>query len=268
MDRLRSGFACLSPQAPRLYRAPGRVNLIGEHTDYNGGFVMPAALGFSSFAAIGPREDGRLVVHSVNFDDTVDVPSEFLRADVAPRESGVAAHWTDYVTGVIRVLREEGIPFEGANLALLGEVPLGSGLSSSAALELCVALAVCGLAGSSLPGPRLAELCQRAENVHVGTRCGIMDQFISACGRAGHALLLDCRSLDYRLLPLAQHAGAPRTRLVVCNTMVRHELSGGEYNLRRAQCEAGVRALAAVDPAVKSLRDATMEMLDAAAPMM
>jgi galactokinase len=209
-------------------------------------------------------------VHSTNFAETVTVDARDLARRADPARAGTT-HWSDYATGVACVLREHGIPFAGADLLVHGEVPLGSGLSSSAALELAVALALCDLAGVRPPGPQLAALCQQAENQYVGTRCGIMDQFASACGRAGHALLLDCRSLEYRLLPLdagRKDADGSVTQLVVCNTMVRHQLSGGEYNRRREQCEGGVRVLAAHYPQVETLRDVTQAMLDEAAAVM
>lgn len=235
-------------QAPRVFRAPGRVNLIGEHTDYNDGFVMPAALDFASLIAAAPRDDARLVLRSTHFDEEVSYPLE----DGAARKAG---HWSDYMRGVAVVLRGEGFPIGGATLMLEGNVPMGAGLSSSASVEVATALALLTLSGVTLSRPRIAQLCQRAENEFVGMRCGIMDQFISACGQSGHALMLDCRSLESRLLPLASDA-----RIVICNSMVRHELTGGEYNERRQACEEGARRLG-----LRALRDATphdVEKLD------
>ena len=235
---------------PRVYRAPGRVNLIGEHTDYNDGFVMPAAIDFYTRVAAAPREDRKLVLRSENFGESV----EFDLDETDPRPRG---HWSDYPRGVAVVLERAGVRLRGAELLIRGEVPIGAGLSSSAAIEVATAFALADVSGAEVGRAELAKLCQRAENEFVGVRCGLMDQFISCHGRAGHALLLDCRTLDYALLPLP--AGV---RLVVCNTMVRHELAGGEYNVRRAQCEEGVRLLARVLPGVRALRDVTTAELE------
>src|SRR5580704_1350406 len=232
------------------FRAPGRVNLIGEHTDYNDGFVMPAAIDFYSYAAIGERTDHTLSVYSEQFHQSV----EFSIAHLAgpPRK-----HWSDYVRGVASVLRDEGYPLRGANLVIDGQVPIGSGLSSSAAIEVTTALALTSLGGVTIPLLEVARLCQRAENTYTGARCGIMDQFVSCFGRQGHALMLDCRSLEATYLQLP-----PSVRLVICNTMVRHELAAGEYNERRASCERAVKAIGKVLPDLRALRDLKLENLE------
>lgn len=245
MNPLVEDFLERSGVRPRLFRAPGRVNLIGEHTDYNGGFVMPAALDFATLVAAAPRDDHRLVLRSTSFGDEVSYPIE----DPGAQRAG---HWSDYVRGVAVVARRRGLDIQGATLVLEGNVPMGAGLSSSASVEVAAALALLALSGITLPKLEIALLCQEAENEFVGMRCGIMDQYISAWGRAGHALMLDCRSLESRLLPLPADA-----RLVLCNSQVRHELAGGEYNERRAACEEGSRLLG-----VPALRDATLEMVD------
>ena len=229
----------------RTYRAPGRVNLIGEHTDYNDGFVMPAAIGFSTFVTISPRDDRKLSLFSENFSEQV----EFDLDDPAPRPAG---HWSDYPRGVAITLERLGHRLSGASLRIRGEVPIGSGLSSSAAIEVATCYALLNNPALSADPVKMAKLCQRAEDEFVGMRCGIMDQFVSCCGQAGKALMLDCRSLDYKLVPLPQE-----TRLVICNTMVKHSLAAGEYNTRRAECEAGVRHFAQSLPNVKALRDVT-----------
>jgi galactokinase len=247
---LRQQFSRMFGAEGRVYRAPGRVNLIGEHTDYNDGFVMPAAIDFSTWVAVAPRGDRRLVIHSENFGETV----EFDLDEAEPRAQ---RHWGDYVRGVAVMLRRAGYALGGASLLIRGEVPLGSGLSSSAAIEVSVGYALLDSQGFAVDRVELARLCQRAENEFIGLRSGIMDQFISCNGRADHALLLDCRSLEFRLLPLRADA-----RLVVCNTMVKHELAGGEYNRRRAECEEGVRHLAQSLPNVRALRDVTLEELE------
>jgi galactokinase len=235
---------------PQVYRAPGRVNLIGEHTDYNDGFVLPAALGLATWVAAGRRDDGRLVVHSEHLDQS----REWNLADAEPPP---ARHWSDYVAGVAVVLRRAGHHVGGANLLIASDVPIGSGLSSSAALEVASALALLDLAGLDVDRTELAKLCQRAEIEFVGARVGIMDQFIACHGVAGAAVLLDCRSLESRPVPLAADL-----RLVACNSMVRHGHAGGEYNRRREECERGVALLGRHNPGVQSLRDVTLTLLE------
>jgi galactokinase len=235
---------------PRVFRAPGRVNLIGEHTDYNDGFVLPAAIDFDTWVGITPRTDNDLVIYSENLNETATF-------DLKASTGSNSHHWSDYVLGVALTLRNAGCEIEGANLYISGNVPLGSGLSSSAAIEVASAMALTTHYGSELSKLELAKLCQRVENDFVGARCGIMDQFVSCHGVAGSALLLDCRSLDFESLPLKNSVS-----LVVCNTMVKHALAGGEYNLRRADCELGVSILARTFPAIKALRDATLEQLE------
>ena len=235
---------------PSLFRAPGRVNLIGEHTDYNDGFVMPSAIDMYTWVGVSQRSDRRLVISSENYSEV----SQFDLDDTNPHPR---KHWSDYPHGVAVILGRTGHPLKGANLLIQGEVPLGSGLSSSAAIEVATALALLGNSGIEIDRVSLAKICQRAENEFVGMRCGIMDQFISLCGHADQALMLDCRSLEYRLLPLPEEV-----RLVICNTMVKHELASGEYNKRRADCEAAVRHLSHSLSRVKALRDVTSQELE------
>ena len=229
----------------RTFRAPGRVNLIGEHTDYNDGFVMPAAIGFSTFVTVSPRNDRKLSLFSENFSEQF----EFDLDDPNPQATG---HWSDYPKGVAVTLERSGYRLRGATLRIQGEVPIGSGLSSSAAIEVATCYALLANSALSVKPVEIAKLCQRAENEFVGMRCGIMDQFISCCGQAGKAVMLDCRSLEYELLPVP-----PEVRLVICNTRVKHALAAGEYNTRRAECEAGVRHFAQSLPNVRALRDVT-----------
>ena len=250
MSALADNFRRVFGQTPRLFRAPGRVNLIGEHTDYNDGFVMPAALDFSCWAAIAGRGDRRVVVRSEN----LQIASEIDLEENNPRRRG---EWSDYVQGVAVELEQAGRRLRGANLLIQSEVPIGSGLSSSAAIEVASALALLHNSGLEMERLEVARLCQRAENEFVGARCGIMDQFAACFGQAGHALLLDCRSLQYGPLPLP--AGAA---LVICDSGVRHEVAKGEYNTRRAECEAGVKLLARQRPEVQALRDATLGDLE------
>jgi len=234
---------------PAVFSAPGRVNLIGEHTDYNDGFVMPSAIGLGTRVAMSSREDRRLVIRSGQF------PGEF-EFDLDDLPAGGAGEWCDYVVGVAAVLRQNGHALNGANLLVQGEVPIGAGLSSSAAIEVASALALMGLNGIALPMAEVARLCQRCENIFIGARVGIMDQFVSCLGRAGHALLLDCRSLEFELIPIPD-----RVRMVVCNTMVKHEHASGEYNRRREECEEGVRVLAQWYPEIRALRDVSPDQL-------
>jgi galactokinase len=231
--------------AARTFRAPGRVNLIGEHTDYNEGFVMPAGIGFSTFVTISPRADRKLSLFSENF-------AEGAEFDLDEPNPVATLHWTDYPRGVAVTLERAGYRLNGANLRIRGEVPIGAGLSSSASIEVATCYALLSRVGHNLEPSEIAKLCQRAENEFVGMRCGIMDQFVSCCAAAGQALMLDCRSLEYKLLPLP-----PDVRLIICNTMVKHALQTGEYNTRRAECEAGVRHFAQSLPNVRSLRDVT-----------
>ena len=236
-------------QQPRIFRAPGRVNLIGEHTDYNDGFVMPAAVGFSTYVAVAGRADRKLVIHSQEFPDDCAFDVDHLPG----HRPGL---WCDYIVGVARILRERGCNFPGQNVLVHGEVPIGAGLSSSAAIEVASALAFTRLDNAPIPLPEIAKLCRRAENEFVGARVGIMDQFVSCMGKAGHALLLDCRSLEYKFVLIP-----PRVRIVVCNTMVKHDLATGAYNQRRAECEEGVRCFAQWQPTVRALRDVPVEWL-------
>jgi galactokinase len=247
---LAQKFAEVFRAEPAIFRAPGRVNLIGEHTDYNDGFVMPAAIGFSTFVAVAPRSDGRLVIRSENF------PTEFA-FDVNHLPQGRQREWCDYVLGVAVTLQGTGHSVPPASLLVRGEVPMGSGLSSSAAVEVATALALVSLNGANLPFSEIAKLCQKSENEFVGARVGIMDQYVSCLGRAGHALFLDCRSLEFQLVPVPSHL-----KFVICNTMVKHELANGGYNQRREECERGTRIFAKWDPNVRALRDVSMELLE------
>jgi galactokinase len=237
-------------RSPRVFRAPGRVNLIGEHTDYNDGFVMPAAVGFSTYVAVVRRPDRKLLIRSEEFPENF----EFDLDRLPTQRTG---SWCDYVLGVAEVLQLRGSNLPGASLLVHGEVPIGAGLSSSAAVEVASAFALMSLDDLKLPLPEVARLCRQAENDFVGARVGIMDQFVSCMGKAGHAFFLDCRSLAFKLVPIP--AGV---QLVVCNTKVKHDLATGEYNRRREECEEGVRRFAQWDPEIHALRDVSVEMLE------
>ena len=212
---------------------------------------MPAAIDFSCWVAIGPRADSKLRIFSENMQETVE--ADLARA--APQPTG---GWSDYPIGVAVMLQRAGHRLHGADLYIQSDVPLGAGLSSSAAIEVSVGYALTHGAGFEIDPVELALLCQRAENEFVGARCGIMDQFTACHGRAGQAIMLDCRSLEYRALELAANVD-----LVVCNTMVKHQLAAREYNARRAECEEAVRVLSAALPGVHALRDVDAEALEA-----
>ncbi|MDG5801989.1 galactokinase [Streptomyces ossamyceticus] len=234
-----------------VWAAPGRVNLIGEHTDYNDGFVMPFALPHTAVAAVSRRTDGVLRLHSSDVDGGV---VELTLDGLAPESD---RGWTAYPAGVVWALREAGHAVTGADVHLTSTVPTGAGLSSSAALEVVVALALNDLFGLGLKGWQLARLCQRAENVYVGAPTGIMDQTASACCEQGHALFLDTRDLSQKQIPF--DLAAQGMQLLVVDTQVKHSHSEGEYGKRRAGCEKGA-ALLGVD----ALRDVAYDDLDAA----
>jgi len=250
ISTLRALVAELYGAVPTICRAPGRVNLIGEHTDYNDGFVMPAALDLYTYVAVSPRSDRRLRIYSESLGEMWELDLDSIRA-------GRSGHWSDYVRGVAGVCESSGYQLRGADLAIMTEVPIGAGLSSSAALEVSIAWALLSNSQTIVDPTAVAQMCQKAEHVYAETMCGIMDQFIACHGRAGHALLLDCRSLGFDLLAIPSQA-----RLMVCNTMVKHEHASGGYNTRRRECEDGLRALAQVLPGIRALRDVTLEQLE------
>ncbi len=249
-SELRQKFQALFGEEPRIFRAPGRVNLIGEHTDYNDGFVMPVAVDLYVWVAIAPRADSRLVVHSTNFNQRV----EFALEDLSVHSEKA---WSDYVRGVAYFLSRAELGLRGANLVLYGEVPMGAGLSSSAACEVGVGYSLEQISGIPVDLLRLAKIGQRAEHEFAGTRCGIMDQLVCCCASANSALFLDCRSLEYEAVPLF-----PDTSLVVCDSKVKHAHAAGGYNARRSDCESGARMLAAKIPGVRALRDVSLADLE------
>jgi galactokinase len=252
-SQLSEKFKALTGSEPRLYSAPGRVNLIGEHTDYNDGFVLPMALTQRTWIAAAPRDDDRIRCWSTSYQE----PVEFGAGDdlhAAPQGTG----WADHIRGIVACLRRERFRIGGADLLVDSDLPIGAGLSSSAAIEVATGFALLKLAGEPVDLIDLALVAQRAEQEFVGTRCGIMDQYMACLGVEGHALLIDCRSLEYRAVPIDRAA----TSIVVCNTMVRHELAAGEYNVRRAECEEGVRRLAGHLPGIVALRDVALEEFD------
>jgi galactokinase len=236
--------------APRVAVAPGRVNLIGEHTDYNDGYVLPMAIARAAVVVFRPRADRILRGHAVAFDETRE---RALDALAAP-----GGHdWLSYVAGVAWAFAAEGLAVPGLDVVIDGDVPLGAGLSSSAALEMATARALCAAGEIAWEPVRMARLGQRAENQFVGMNCGIMDQFASAVSEEGTALLLDCRSLETRAVPVPEDAA-----VVVMDTGARRALAGSAYNDRRAACERVVAHLRALDPSVRALRDVTPALLE------
>lgn len=230
-----------------VVRAPGRVNLIGEHTDYNDGFVLPCAIGPSTMVAAGKRADDQIHITAADFAGAAD---RFDLGDITHSEQG----WANYVRGMIDALQKAGFALTGANLAIAGNVPKGAGLSSSASLEVAVGQAMLALTGTDIDRTRLAQIAQRAECDFVGTKCGIMDQLISAQGKAGHALLIDCRSLF-----LTEAAFPADVAIMIVHSGVTRGLVEGHYNERRRTCEAAASVMG-----VAALRDANLDMLEAA----
>jgi len=234
-------------RAARIFRAPGRVNLIGEHTDYNGGFVLPMAIERETLVAAAPRADRTVRTYSVGLDEELSFDLDHPH----PPRRGV---WLDYVEGVAQALESRGIKLSGADLLIDSDVPAGAGLSSSAALEISVGLALTRVSGQEIEGVTLALAGQQAEHTYVGTLCGIMDQFVAALARERHALLIDCRSLEAEPVPLDTTEAA----FVVADTRVKHELSSSEYNVRRAECARGVELLQEYLPGITQLRDVSV----------
>jgi galactokinase len=232
-------------------QAPGRVDLMGSHTDYNLGFVLTQAIDRNTWIAARPRSDGKVIVQSLNLDGA----GEF---DLARIEYDTAVPWTNYVRGVAAVLQEEGHTLRGFEGLIHSTIPFGSGLSSSAALEVATAVLFDTLGELGLGPVQMALLCQRAENEFVGMNCGILDQYSSTMGKAGSVLLLDCRDLSSQTRPVVDGI-----QVVVCDTRTKRELTGSEYAERRAQCEEGARILAGCHPGVEALRDVSLEQLTA-----
>jgi len=239
-----------SSQPVAVVRAPGRVNLIGEHTDYNDGYVLPVAIDRSVMMAASPRQDRQVVLHALDFDQS----TEFSLDDIQPDAQRA---WSNYQRGVAFVLQERGIALPGLNAVISGDIPTGSGLSSSAAVEVAAAYTWQVLSSLQLSRLELSLLCQKAENDFVGMKCGVMDQFISALGKRDHALLIDCRTLEHEAvrLPSGEDLAFSSTTIVVCDTMKRRGLVDSEYNARRRECEQGVGLLQKRLPRVRALRD-------------
>lgn len=249
LDQLTRSFRQAFNTEPTLICSPGRVNLIGEHTDYNEGFVLPAAIDKAIYLAVSQRTDNELHFIAHDLDKTYQGSLTNL----------MSTHtWADYLLGVVAQFRLAGHDIKGINCVFGGTIPMGSGLSSSAALENGVGFALNELFQLGIDRIDMVKLSQRAENEFVGAKVGIMDMFASMMGKADHVIKLDCRSLDYTYAPLHMDG----ISVVLCDSRVKHSLVTSEYNTRRAQCESGVRFLQTFYPEIKSLRDVTMPMLD------
>lgn len=233
-----------------VVRSPGRINIIGEHTDYNEGFVLPTAIDKAIYVAVGKREDDRIRLYAEDFKAYFEV----IIGDIKPVEEG----WPNYVLGVVAQLQERNLPLGGFNMYIDGDVPLGAGLSSSAALECAAGFALNVLFDLQLQRIDIAQIGQMAEHTYAGVKCGIMDQFASVMSKAGHVVKLDCRDLSFVHTPLELGDYA----ILLLNTNVKHSLASSAYNDRRASCEAGVRLVQATYSEVDSLRDVSIAMLD------
>ena len=235
-------------QVPMLVRSPGRINIIGEHTDYNEGFVLPAAIDKAIYVAVGQRTDNEIHLYSVDFKEAYKVAI----SDLQPTET-----WATYILGVADQLIKRGYKIGGFNLVIDGDVPLGAGLSSSAAVECATVFALKELFALGIDRMEMVKIAQKAEHEYAGVMCGIMDQFASMFGKKDHVIKLDCRSLEYEYMPLKLDG----YKLVLFNSNVKHSLASTEYNTRRQQCEQGVAWVKEHHPHVNSLRDVSIQML-------
>lgn len=250
-DKVREVFRANFGNEPRVFCSPGRVNIIGEHTDYNDGFVLPAAIDKSAYIAIAPALGASGKWISLDFNEDAEVSF----STIAKHEK----HWVNYILGVVDQFQKMGLNPSLFNIVIAADVPIGSGLSSSAALESVVAFALNTIYEFGLNRLELARLAQQSENSFIGLQCGIMDMFASLHGKKDHVLKLDCRSLDFEYVPLV----LGDCRIVLLDTGVRHSLASSEYNVRRSQCEAGVSVVQRHHPSVTHLRDVSIEMLEA-----
>jgi len=248
IQKTREQFIHLFEKEPLMVVSPGRINLIGEHTDYNDGFVLPAAIDKKIVYAVALNNTQVCNVHAVFTNETVS----FSLSEVKPTPG-----WINYLLGVVNQLQERGLPIQGFDCVIAGDIPVGAGMSSSAAVEGGLVAALDHLFGYGLSRMEMALIGQKAEHTFPGVKCGIMDQFANLHGKKDQVMRLDCRSLEFEYFPFS----FPDYKVVLCNSMVHHSLASSEYNVRRQQCEEGVKAIQVNHPAVKSLRDASMDML-------
>lgn len=236
-------------EQPLIVRSPGRVNVIGEHTDYNDGFVLPAAIDKAIYVAVSKREDDKIKLFASNFNETF----ETTIPEINPSDN-----WHTYILGIVDQLLKHSYSISGFNLVIDGDVPAGAGLSSSAAVECAVVFALNELFNLKIDKLQMVKMAQKAEHTYAGLQCGIMDMFASMFGKKDHAIKLDCRSLEYEYIPLQLEG----YKLVLFNSNVKHSLASSEYNVRRQQCEAGIALIQPHHPQIKNLRDVSMQMLD------
>lgn len=254
VERLKRFYWQLHHKEPVIVRSPGRINLIGEHTDYNEGFVLPAAIDKAIFVAAGERTDNDIYLHAAEYNENyvanVDViqPSKF--------------HWSNYILGIVDQLQKTGFSFPGFNLIIDGDVPVGAGMAASAAIECATVFALNEIFGLGLSKLEMVKIAQQAEQEFVGLQCGIMDMFSSMYGKKDNVIKLDCRSLEYEYVPFYQEG----IKIVLLDTSVKHSLASSEYNTRRKQCEEGVAFIQQHHPQVQSLRDTNLKMLDECVP--
>lgn len=249
ISKIKASFKDRFHEEPKIFRSPGRVNILGEHTDYNEGFVLPAAINKYIYVAITGRTDNIIELYASDFNEEFSTST----GNFGPS----ALHWPNYILGVVDQLQKKGFTIPGFNAVIDGDIPIGAGLSSSAAVECATLFALNDLFSLGLGRIDMVPLAQKAEHEFAGVKCGIMDQFASMFGKKDHVIRLDCRSLEYEYLPL-NLAGY---KILLLNSNVKHNLASSEYNIRRQQCEKGVSLVAAHHPTVKSLRDINMDML-------
>ena len=249
LEKVKKIFIEKYGHAPTIFRSPGRVNILGEHTDYNDGFVLPAAIDKNIYIAVSKRDDDAVNLFAVDFNESFSTNINDIKRSTT--------QWANYMLGVVDQLQKQGLTLTGFNAVLDGDVPIGAGLSSSAAVECATIYALNDIFGLGLGRLKMTGLAQKAEHVFAGVNCGIMDQFASMFGKKDHAIKLDCRSLEYEYVPLKLDG----YKIVLLNTNVKHNLASSEYNTRRQQCEQAVSLIAVHHPGVKSLRDADLDML-------
>ncbi|MEP7238506.1 MAG: galactokinase, partial [Ferruginibacter sp.] len=249
IKKITSIFKEKFPRDPAVFRSPGRINILGEHTDYNQGFVLPAAIDKNIYVAITKRADDQINLFAADFNESFTTDTKNIKP--------ASIQWPNYILGVVDQLQKQGHVFRGFNLVIDGDIPIGSGLSSSAAVECAVIYALNETFELGLSRIQMVPLAQKAEHVFAGVNCGIMDQFASMFGKKDHAIKLDCRSLHYEYVPIKLEG----YKIILFNTNVKHNLAASAYNERRQQCEAGVSIIQQNHPVVNSLRDVNMEML-------
>ncbi len=250
IDKITKSFFERYCIRPSVFRSPGRVNIIGEHTDYNEGFVLPAAIDKNIYVAISKRDDTTINLYATDFNENYSADIQNIKK--------TSLQWPNYILGVVDQFQKNGCELKGFNMMIDGDVPIGAGLSSSAAVECAVAFALNETFKLGLDKINMVHMAQKAEHVFAGVNCGIMDQFASMLGEKDHVIKLDCRSLEYEYIPFKLDG----YKIVLLNTNVKHNLASSEYNIRRQQCEEAVAIVKNFHPSIKSLRDISMDMLD------